>query len=490
MKNLTFSILILKIIGYYLCPFNDCISFQLSSSINCRCGSLNKKFTYTKNQNWKNIRINELTIQKSSSIPVGSFDELKIGNLTLKDSPDIINIQVDAFEGIQELFSLNFINLDNLAKIQPGAFIHLKHKTSVLTIKNSIKLKDISEINNLNLVFLLTISQTSVSSINFQNLNSLTLAYLNNNSIRTVSIIDCDSLRKLDLSSNTIFNLNNITTIPYLTSLDLSFNSISNLDDFLSSKFPSLTEIDFTGNKISKITLKNKLSKLSSLILSKNRLAKLIKQSLSGFQNCKNMDLSLNRISQISENSFKDFKNLIKLDLSGNLLNDTPPISNLNALEIINLSNQSNRLKKIRNYAFGKNNENAVRLQVNLRNNSIDTFSNLMLCSEKTYRIYVSKLMIDFGIETSRCVYNNLYSVLDDYVKKQAFGDTSVFIDITPCENDQRYKFYSVLNDNSNSLVCPSTQIAFLTDTVSTRINTKSKKATKLKKKTTKISFK
>lgn len=104
------------------------------------------------------------------------------------------------------------------------------------------------------------------------------------------------TLREIDLSGNSISNLNGLQYATNLNSLDLSKNEI--IDASLLSKLHKLTNLELSENKIEDVSFLNDLKKLKSVGLDSNNISHI--HSLSNLKNLNLINISNNKIKDLS----------------------------------------------------------------------------------------------------------------------------------------------------------------------------------------------
>ncbi|XP_014236581.1 chaoptin-like [Trichogramma pretiosum] len=144
----------------------------------------------------------------------------------------------------------------------------------------------------------------------------------------------------LNVSYNSISQLNpGISTIN-LTRLDLGFNNISQLSSDVFANTPNLKIINLQNNRMTSIEPGTfALTSLDTLNLRDNRLESLRKQSFNGLNVLQQLDLSGNQLSQLTNEQFRHLRNLRVLNLSRNKLRSlTRDVFTGTRLEILDVS--------------------------------------------------------------------------------------------------------------------------------------------------------
>ncbi|XP_022191101.2 slit homolog 2 protein [Nilaparvata lugens] len=125
------------------------------------------------------------------------------------------------------------------------------------------------------------------------------------------------TLTHLDLHSNRITVLDNVTLSSNLISLDLSDNELTQIEQILSE---SLKTLNLSHNNISDIKFLTSLVTLERLDLSMNHIYDLGKSQFATMINLVRLDLSSNSLTNLHEKTFSGLHRLQTLDLSQNQL--------------------------------------------------------------------------------------------------------------------------------------------------------------------------
>ena len=145
-------------------------------------------------------------------------------------------------------------------------------------------------------------------------------------------------LTTLDLSCNQISDISAIAGLTNLKNLNLGRNQISDISKI--SGLTNLIFLDLNFNKISDISKISGLTKLTTLCLSGNEISDISK--ISGLTKLTNLRLGGNEISDIS--AISGLTKLTSLDLGGNEISDTSAIAGLTKLTDLFL--YSNKITK------------------------------------------------------------------------------------------------------------------------------------------------
>lgn len=158
----------------------------------------------------------------------------------------------------------------------------------------------------------LTLSSCGLSTVaGLENAQMLTDLNLSNNTIRNLEPLSTlMNLQTLDLSHNALTSLNALTQLANLETLDVSYNVLTSIDPIGTCR--KLTQLDASHNRITSLGTVDNLPTLSKLNLSSNTLS-----DVAILGNC---------------------ASLTDLDISKNSIADIGTFANLNALEILNFA--------------------------------------------------------------------------------------------------------------------------------------------------------
>ena len=253
-----------------------------------------------------------------------------------------------------DLLKVNKLIVENYIENDLRALRCFKN-IEVLIIKNS-QIETLNDINSFQNLRELKIKDSKVKE--FNSISSLNL--LTNLSLINLNLFDYQrneiywkeliNLISLDLSRNSITNIDEIDKANNIKILNISKNNISNISipsyieviDLSCNKF---TEIDLGNTKLNKLTASsnqigkfklNKNKSLTSIDLSNNPINSIVfdDQNLVKFLYLANCNLNDETIKSV-----KPCKSLNKLNVSENNLSELNFTKSLNELEIINISN-------------------------------------------------------------------------------------------------------------------------------------------------------
>lgn len=268
----------------------------------------------------------------------------------------ILQIEDDAFEGLNDLRSLN-LDDNNILLIPASAIGRLPHLTTLhlsynrITVVSSEILQSVTaHITNLVLTQNVIRELPTSAFKYFKKLETLNL------SRNLLSILNSDayhgiekSIRKLDLSQNRISSITGPSlALDKLHSFDISNNKLSELPQDFLNRLPSLVHFNASRNlqmysvppslfqlsdKLQVIDLSaiglqtippyffSKCRSLTHIYLRENLLTEISEGTFVNLHNLTVLDLSNNKITNIRLSAFVNVMNIQELHLKGNLLN-------------------------------------------------------------------------------------------------------------------------------------------------------------------------
>lgn len=251
----------------------------------------------------------------------------------------IENVHKQAFEGLDELYSVNLKN-SGINFIHPDTFAE-NRKLRILTLAGNV-LSAMQQNASPFSEYMLnapSVEELDLSSCNlnkllptaFNRLNNIVFINLATNELQELPptlFKKIDTIEELDLSSNNITVLPpNIFNGTSLAILNLKYNNIESKLDFGTDE---IQKLDLSFNKIVSVSnsMFEKMPGLTSLILKGNSIKKIQQAAFYGLKNLRQIDLSFNNLEQISSQIFlrnheldvirlNDNNGLAKLPLDG-----------------------------------------------------------------------------------------------------------------------------------------------------------------------------
>jgi Leucine-rich repeat (LRR) protein len=354
--------------------------------------------------------INTLLIKKYTftRIPEDTFSDLTIRNLIIGEN-QLTELNLNSFRGIKSLTLLRVIE-KNFEHIETDSLKWISESLSELGLwQLNFKSKHINEffaelrklhkLKVLNIMgYGLTEFKTEWTNL-FENLTSLNLGSNDLGSVTMDLFRPCTNLIVLDLSNNFLDNLTNV----YVALRPVQFK---------------LRELKLTGNSIEKLVDFPKFPSLEVLDLSYNKLKLIEDNSFFSLPKLTHLYLTNNLIERIENEAFKYSRNLAIILLNNNRLSRTPIISNMPKLKIIDLVNQSGRLKSVGDYAFERIEGPINSLSIHLDFNEIESFGNRTFCSRyyNVSEIFNLDLSMSALVSMNKCILRQLTSRLSTRV--------------------------------------------------------------------------
>lgn len=442
---------------------------------------------------------------------------IKISNCTIDD------MHVDAFNGLDELYSVNLTNV-GLSLIKPDTFAKSK-KLRLLTISGN----DLSVMSSVHYLLKsstieeLDLSRNNLMELNpsaFSKLSNIVYINLANNNLKEIPAHVFDSVETIEelvLSHNQlkelpadIFNRTAlaILNLAYneftgdlhfgnsdLQQLDLAYNSIESIHHGMFDKMTGLTNLNLKGNGIKKIqpdsflTLKNlrhidlslnDLNQISSLLFFKNSELDVIRlndnprlsqlptdgfRSYNGYFTAYFLDISSCAISSLGYKTFSTMPHLATLKLAWNNINNLEPktFATLTKLNDLDLSN--NLIHKLDDLLFINNND---LTKLNLAGNPLNKLSVRLFSQMKKLReldvsdCELKSLLVDkpYGVGRKYAFYDTLRS----------FNASANQIENISTADIKKFKSLRFLDIARNPLQCNDKFIDFITHVQTTQI--------------------
>lgn len=311
-------------------------------------------------------KITDLNLQQNRLSSLDFILPVSLGSLDLSFN-SISTVNDDSFSGLTQLSILK-LNDNLLEKLQGGLLNPLENLKNVYLQRNNLTVlqRDLFASHN-NLVEV-DLSENNISSVEAPVFHSKSIQRLNlrNNKIKYLNFIIPENVKNLDLSFNSIAEINNnsLLNIANLTTLNTSGNFLKHIPVNLFKSLNYTKEIQLGQNKLT--PLSNGVltsSHAVTLNFSYNEIL-LVERNvfpLNGtrnlyLQNNKlktlnfkfpftlvNLDLSYNSISSIEQSAFDGLSSLSNLQLNNNLLHILPAgcFQSLQNLKGLYLSNNT-----------------------------------------------------------------------------------------------------------------------------------------------------
>lgn len=222
-----------------------------------------------------------------------------------------------------------------LSKMSDLSWLATLHKVEYLRLFGN-PIQDITSLENLSNLRFLSLGKTNIASIEpilgLKNLEELFI-YLCHNIKSVKGISRLKSLIKLDLLSNKLEDLSEISNMPALKYLDVSYSKSLKAPPFTSIATNKNLEILVIANTDLRSTKHlSRLRNLRFLDIANTGLADI--SEFSGLSSLEVLNASLNSIVDVSP--IADLQYLWRLKLSSNMIEDVSDLKNHPSLEIVN----------------------------------------------------------------------------------------------------------------------------------------------------------
>lgn len=320
----------------------------------------------------------ELRLGQNKITNIGNIP-LKLSQLRRMDlsNNNIVDIPKNAFEGVENLISLNLSNNHHLAPM-PSSIINSLGKLQSIDLSN-VGLRNVQpelflRSPNLKSIYLRNNKISELADATFNNLRNLTTVDLSFNSIMAIrpgTFINVMNMRFLSLKGNQLqsFKGEIFNTGTGLEEIDISDNQLSylfptsfrihpRLKRLVASNnkfnfFPAsiiaglqfLEHIDLSNNQLKTVEELDyaRLPRLRQLILKNNKLESISEMAFHNSSQLQYIDLSMNKLERLGERTFEGLARIELMNLDSNNLSELPETlferSRLQMLENIILSN-------------------------------------------------------------------------------------------------------------------------------------------------------
>ncbi len=212
------------------------------------------------------------------------------------------------------------------------------------------------------------------------NLKKLTMT---NCGLSTIAGLEnAQALTDLNLSGNTIRNLEPLSTLIHMKNLDLSHNALTGLTAL--SQLTNLETLDVSYNVLTSIDSIGACRKLNALNASHNRISGL--GTIDNLPSVTVLNLNNNSLSDVA--ILGNCTSLVELDISKNSITDIQSFAALNSLEILNFAN--NQVESLPAWT-----EESVLRSIDGSYNQITTVSSMKVLQKLTH------VFMDYNLLTS-----------------------------------------------------------------------------------------
>lgn len=285
------------------------------------------------------------------------------------------------------------------------AFIKCNHISNLNLSSNKLsKIKCLDNLVNLSHLDISHNSIFDISTVNFlKNIKELNLS---DNLLKEIINFKLPKLEKLNLDSNLLTGLPNLTNLINLKSLSIKNNKINHLSNL--AVLVSLEKLCLSSNKIEDTLDLSHLKNLQYADLNNNSIETILFSEKAS--NLKYLDLKNNRISKVA--FLKYCSKLLELHLDYNDLLSLEGIENSEILEKLSASNNNiisiNGIEKLTRLLHLNLSNNEIKNTSNLEN--LTNLSSLNLSRNKIMSIIFNKLQYLEDLDLS---FNNLKDIED-----------------------------------------------------------------------------
>ena len=177
----------------------------------------------------------------------------------------------------------------------------------------------------------LNLSNCSLSTLSgLENAESMEILDISNNTIRNLEpLSNMSALSELYLQHNAVANLTVVGGLPELTVLDVSYNALTSIAPLTGNV--QLTKLNAANNQIGDVSAAASLPMLAELNLDYNGLTDI--SGLSGCASLKTLTVSNNQLSSID--ALSGMNTLERLDFSYNSVSSLPDFGTNSAMQVI-----------------------------------------------------------------------------------------------------------------------------------------------------------
>lgn len=190
-----------------------------------------------------------------------------------------------------------------------------------------------SGLENADKLKLLDLSNNTIRNIDvLANMPNLQTLYLQNNTVTDLSALSgCKELTKLDVSRNTLTSLNPICGLTKLSWVNAANNSIADISQL--RNLTALTHLSLAANHIADISSLSACTKLMELNISQNAITSIL--VLANHKNLTHLDFSHNEVTELP--AWSTDIPLVEINGSYNLLSTLAPLAGLKSLNSIHM---------------------------------------------------------------------------------------------------------------------------------------------------------
>lgn len=284
------------------------------------------KTFYREVENCFRVKQLDLSHNKISNIPAGTFKAcISLFNISLNDN-QIENLDIESFAGLSELYALNLKN--NKIKTISATILRFDKLTYFYLSGNQIEAIPSGFFDAMPSLLELTLSNNQISHWNssiFTNASSLTILLLDGNLIANLDDDAFENLPKLQKLSigSLLEKIPEFQNLSNLFDLNLDNNRIQEVSLKSFVRLPRLAHLNINNNRIETINFTafendQFFPYMTALSLKNNSIKTLLPNAFTIFFSLLHLDLAENKIQQLNDNFFKTNMKGPSLDVTNN----------------------------------------------------------------------------------------------------------------------------------------------------------------------------
>ncbi len=285
----------------------------------------------------KELYNNDLWTIKDLSMPVGVKNFKDLQSMVFLERLTIDNGTSGQLGSLSALVNLTELNISGVAVSQDElGVIGALPKLQILSLRNC-SLTGISPLLKATGIVKLDLSGNSIRNLDaIRAMGALQEVALQSNAINDLSpLASAAEIRSLNIASNAVTSIAPLGSLHKLTWLDASTNAITELGDL--SKLTGLTYLNLKSNKLTSIKSLTGCTAMEELNISSNSLTDI--SSLSNVKSIINLDFSYNQISKLPD--FSTNCELVTINGSYNKISSLSALSGLKNLSFVNMDYNS-----------------------------------------------------------------------------------------------------------------------------------------------------
>lgn len=285
----------------------------------------------------KPVYTNDLWKITEFTVPADAKSYADLSYLTNLESLTIQNGIASQLDCLAQLTNLTELEITDVSLDQNIlSTIAMLPQLKNLTL-NNCSIVSIAPLSAAKGLISLDLSNNTIRNIDvLSNMSALQELYLQHNAVVELDALSaCTSLLKLNVSYNLLTSISPICNLSALTWLDASRNNIADLDDM--SQLTSLKHISLSNNSLSSIANLSSCSGLTELFVSNNILTDI--SSITSLTELMYFDFSYNQVTSIP--ALSEDSPLVSIDGSHNMITTLDALSGLKQLNNVYMDNNA-----------------------------------------------------------------------------------------------------------------------------------------------------